>query len=125
MGLLSVLGLLTPTAGGQAGQAGQGGGADKKQAALEKWRAVRLDAITMLRTLANEAAAEKDPESAKAVLETNAVIRNLTADPASAQQVQELKQWLANDDVVADVCAMDSDIRVPLLAALATVEAAL
>ena len=122
MGLLSVLGLLRPKAGGQAGQ---GGGIDRKQAALEQWRAVRLDAITMLRTLANEAAAAKDPESAKAVLETNAVIRNLTADPASAQQVQELKQWLANDDVVADVCAMDRDIRVPLLAALATVEAAL
>lgn len=124
MGLLSVLGLLQPKAGGQAGQGGQGD-ADKKQAALEKWRAVRLDAITMLRTLANEAAAEKDPESAKAVLETNAVIRNLTADPASAQQVQELKQWLANDDVVADVCAIDRDIRQPLLAALASVEAAL
>jgi hypothetical protein len=125
MGLLSALGLTAPKAGQQAAHGDAAGSRDAKEAALEKWRSVRLDAVTMLRALASEAAAEKDSESAKAVLETNAVIKQLSGDPASAQQVQELKRWLADDDVVADVCAMDRDIRQPLLAALASVEASL
>ena len=125
MGLLSALGLSAPKAGQQAAHGGTWASHDAKEAALEKWRSVRLDAVTMLRALASEAAAEKDSESAKAVLETNAVIKQLSGDPASAQQVQELKRWLADDDVVADVCAMDRDIRQPLLAALASVEASL
>jgi hypothetical protein len=122
MGLLGVLGLLGPQAGDSSAKTG---GSGDKAAALATWRSVRLDVIATLRALAKEAEAEKDPESAKAVLETHAVIGNLTADPATAQQVHELKQWLANDDVVNDVCAIDRDIRKPLLAALASVEAAL
>ena len=40
-----------------------------------------------------EAEAEKDAESAKAVLETTAVIKQLSGDSASAQEVQELAGW--------------------------------
>ena len=103
MGLLAVLGLVAPKAGGQPAPGGGAGSKPSKEAALATWRSVRAGVIATLKILAAEAAAEKDSESTKAVLETQAVIKNLSADPDTAQEVEELKHWLADDDVVSDV----------------------
>ena len=45
-------------------------------------------------------------------------MKNLTAVPASPQQVRELERYLGQDDVVHDICELDRDIRTPLLKAL-------
>jgi len=95
------------------------------EAPLRAWRQARDAAVVTLKALAAEAAAEKDEESADAVREVQAVVKQLTAEPGTAQQVLELQRWLGEDDVVADVCDMGHDIRVPLLAVLAPLQAAL
>ena len=65
-----------------------------------------------------EIASAKHASSAKAIIEIQAVIANLTAEPSTLQQVSELQTWLGSDDVVNDVCELADDIRTPLLGAL-------
>ncbi|HET6789715.1 MAG TPA: hypothetical protein VFH49_17255, partial [Aquabacterium sp.] len=75
-------------------------------------------AITALKGVAGEIAALKDPESAKAVIEISAVVKNLTAEPRTPAQVAELMRYIDKDDVVLDVSELAHDIRTPLLKAL-------
>ena len=74
--------------------------------------------LDSLKALARTLAAAKHAGSAKAIIEVNAVMKNLTAVPASPQQVRELERYLGQDDVVHDICELDRDIRTPLLKAL-------
>lgn len=97
---------------------GSSGGPDALQAALTDWQRAREAAISALKAAAKEIAEMRDPESAKAILEIQAVIKNLTERPASAQQVAELTRYVDQDDVVLDVSEFASDIRTPLLRAL-------
>jgi Mg/Co/Ni transporter MgtE len=69
--------------------------------------------------VAKEIAELKDPESAKAVIEISAVVKNLTVEPTTPQQIAELVRYLDKDDVVLDVSEFASDIRTPLLKVLA------
>ncbi|MFY9478533.1 MAG: hypothetical protein WAQ08_12875 [Aquabacterium sp.] len=86
---------------------------------LQAWAKVRGDAVTTLKGVAKEIAELKDPESAKAVIEISAVVKNLTVEPTSPQQIAELVRYLDKDDVVLDVSEFASDIRTPLLKVLA------
>ena len=90
--------------------------------ALDGWRIARTAAITVLKALAREAAELRDPESAKAVIEVQAVVKQLSAEPRSAQQVAQLMQWVSEDEVVIDVCNLEQDIRTPLLNALSAMQ---
>ncbi len=91
---------------------------DEGQGPLVDWTATRTWAIDQLRKVAKSIAEEKQPESAKAIIELKAVISNLTETPNTPQMVAELRRWLEQDDVVSDVCNFALDIRSPLLAAL-------
>jgi hypothetical protein len=93
------------------------GGADAGKA-LDAWKASRAKAVTSLKAVATQVAGAKHASSAKAILELQAVIKNLTEAPSTVQQVQDLERWLKDDDVVADVCELAEDIRTPLLGAL-------
>ena len=86
---------------------------------LQQWAKVRGDAVTTLKGVAKEIADLKDPESAKAVIEISAVVKNLTVEPTSPQQIAELVRYIDKDDVVLDVSEFASDIRTPLLKVLA------
>ena len=101
-----------PTAPPSPGASGAG-------AALQGWAKAREAAIAVLKDAAKEIAALKDPESAKAVIEISAVVKNLTAEPRSAAQVAELIRYIDKDDVVLDVSDFVADVRTPLLKALA------
>lgn len=91
--------------------------------AMELWKTRRVAAVTALRAVAAKIAAAKHPSSTKAILEIQAVTKNLTAEPATLQQITELQTWLGSDDVVNDVCELAEDIRTPLLGALAQLRA--
>lgn len=108
--------LLAAAPSGAAAQPRSPGG--DKEAALTRWRETRGDIVTKLKDIAKEVAAAKHAESKNALLELNAVIKNLTAEPDTAQKVQELIRWVEQDDVVADVSDFAEDIRSPLLDAL-------
>jgi hypothetical protein len=103
------------TGGEKAGDTKPGGN-------LGDWPKIREDILGKLRTLSKEVDAEKHEESAKAVLELNAVIKNITAEPRTAKQIGDLKKWLSEDDIVADVCELAFDIRKPLLGALSKIQ---
>ena len=92
---------------------------------LAPWKAAREEAIARLREVGKEIAAANHQDSAAALIELKAVIANLTAEPATPQQVTELERYLGDDDVVLDVCEFAHDIRTPLLAALAELKPSL
>jgi len=89
---------------------------------MADWQAKRNAAVAKLKEVAGQIAAAKHPSSAKAILEINAVMKNLTAAPSTQQQVKELQNWLGSDDVVNDVCELAEDIRTPLLASLSKLQ---
>jgi hypothetical protein len=121
--------LLKGGSGGGGSGSGSGGSGDDsgKSAAdaMDEWKTRRAAAVTSLKSVATKVAGAKHASSAKAIVELQAVIKNLTAEPSTLQQVKELQQWLTNDDVVNDVCELDQDIRTPLLGALGKLREAL
>ena len=104
---------------------GSTGDAGALEAAVEVWRARRNTAVATLRTLAKEIADAKLPEADKAIIEVSAVFKQLGGEPRTVQQVSDMERWLGEDDVVADVCDIEEDIRTPLLEALQGVRQAL
>jgi len=91
--------------------------------AMDEWKARRAAAMASLKAVAGKVAAAKHASSTKAIIEIQAVVKNLTAEPASLQQVNELQRWLGSDEVVNDVCELAEDIRTPLLGALSQLRA--
>ena len=53
------------------------------------------------------------------------MFKQLGGEPRTVQQVSDMERWLGEDDVVADVCDIEEDIRTPLLEALQGVRQAL
>jgi hypothetical protein len=86
--------------------------------AMANWKARREAAVASLRATAAKITAAKHPSSAKAIIEIQAVIKNLTMEPASLQQVTELRTYIDSDRVVNDVSELEENIRTPLLDAL-------
>ena len=96
----------------------KGGDADALDAMLADWQAVRNDALAALKEIAGRIAEARHPSSARAIVEIKAVIANLPARPASLREVTELRRYLDDDRVVADVCDLAEDIRSPMLGVL-------
>ncbi|TDP62839.1 hypothetical protein [Roseateles toxinivorans] len=107
-----------PVAPGEAGDAAF-------ELALEGWRSARGAAVTKLKALAKEVADAKLPDSATAIIQMSAVLKNLTAEPRTAQQVNELMRYVSEDDIVLDVCDIDGDIRTPMVNALQAMQRAM
>jgi len=107
-----------PVAPGKAGDAAF-------ELALEGWRSARGAAVTKLKALAKEVADAKLPDSATAIIQMSAVLKNLTAEPRTAQQVNELMRYVNEDDIVLDVCDIDGDIRTPMVNALQAMQRAM
>jgi hypothetical protein len=53
-----------------------------------------------------------------AVMEVQAVVKNLSAGPLRARQVTEWQRYLGQDRAVNDVCELAAGIRTPLRQAL-------
>jgi len=86
--------------------------------AMADWQAARTAALASLKAVATKIGAAKHASSGKAILEINAVMKNISAAPSSLQQVTELQHYLGSDDVVHDVSELADDIRTPLLRVL-------
>ncbi|QHI99242.1 hypothetical protein GT347_15415 [Xylophilus rhododendri] len=106
-------------------------GADKAalDAALDGWRKARAGVLAQLKDMADELKEDRgedpDDELARdAELEVNAVMKQLTAEPRTLQQVNELTRWVTQDDVVTDVDAYVGNVRAPLTTALAALRQA-
>lgn len=117
--LLKLLSADAPAAGSGAPK---GNGAEL---AMSAWAQQRGAAVTSLKDIAARIAAARHPRSAPALLQIKAVIANLTPEPKTLQQVNDLERWLATDAVVRDICALDQDLRTPLLQALGGLRAAI
>lgn len=102
-----------------------GGGGGGRDEAMALWKSRREAAIKSLRATASKIAAAKHPSSSKAIIEIQAVTMNLTAEPATMQQVKELQTYLDTDQVVIDVSELAENIRTPLLDALSKLSAEL
>jgi hypothetical protein len=87
-------------------------------AAMETWTSRRAAATLSLRSMAAKIASAKHSSSARAIMEIQSVVKNLSVEPSSLQQIAELQRWLAADAVVHDVCELVEDIRTPLYDAL-------
>nr|WP_316643653.1 hypothetical protein [uncultured Roseateles sp.] len=103
---------------------GEGGDA-AFEVALDGWRSARGAAVAKLKALAKEVADAKLPDSATAIIQMSAVLKNLTAEPRTAQQVSELMRYVSEDDIVLDVCEIDGDIRTPMVKALQAMQRAM
>ncbi|MGE0384041.1 MAG: hypothetical protein AB7Q97_04875 [Gammaproteobacteria bacterium] len=93
--------------------------------ALSAWDAARSKVVATLKELAKEVAAAKHPESRNALLELNAVMKQLAGNPDTEQKIADMARYLEQDDVVADVCMMAQDVRAPLMQALNEIKARL
>jgi hypothetical protein len=112
-----------PSTDAKTASAAPGAGQAAPDDVMVRWKAQRTAAITTLKSVATKIASAKHAKSAKAILEIQAVIKNLTAEPSTQQQVTELQNYLGSDDVVNDVCEMVEDIRTPLLGVLTDLRA--
>ncbi len=98
-----------------------------KDAGLATWQKARETAVASLRGVAAKVAATKDPDAGPVIIVLQSIIKNLTASPATPQQVNELEKYLRDDDVITAAEEVPSEygtlhIRKPLLEALATLK---
>lgn len=100
------------------------------QTALQDWTKARNAVLLRLREQLLELKQDQaeDPGyrlAFDAEIELGAVMRQLTAEPGTTAQLNDLAAWLNDDSVVDDVDRLLGDIRSPLLAALGHVRQAL
>jgi hypothetical protein len=91
--------------------------------ALDAWQAECEQAVTSLKSVASAIASARHASSAKGVVEIQQVLEKLKTAPTTAQLVAELQTFVADDVVVADVSELATDIRTPMLRALAELRA--
>jgi hypothetical protein len=58
------------------------------------------------------------PLITRAIIEIEAVVKNLTAEPTTLRRVSDLQRWLGTDEVVEDVCDLVEGNRTPFYGAL-------
>jgi hypothetical protein len=105
-------------------------GADALAAAQQGWAATRASVIATLRRLEGAIRAMKDPLSTPAIILIKSITMNLTAQPATKQQVAELRRYVETDTILEDAeepngFGIAVDIRKPLAAALAALDKAM
>ena len=76
----------------------------------------RAFAVARLQGTLQKVRASKHPKSADAERMLMAVMKQLKGEMTTKQQAAEMKRYLEEDDVVADVC--DFDLKGPLLEVL-------
>jgi len=99
-------------------------------AAMAVWQKARAAAIDQLRGLGAAIKAAKDPEADQALIVLEAIVKNLTETPATAQMVKELERYIETDDIVTEAELPNPfgpalSLRAPLLEALAPLKAGL
>lgn len=86
---------------------------------------MRAGVIAQLKDIAKHIATARHADSSAALIELNAVIKQLTERPTTTQQVAALERYLGQDEVVAEVCEFAFDLRTPLLNAIDRLKAGL
>lgn len=88
----------------ESGAAPGSGGPVKPElvAALAAWKTARGVAIGQLKALASAIAASGDPETKDAIILVQAIIKNLTEEPKTAQAVAELDRYVRTDDILVE-----------------------
>ena len=115
--LRDVLGVDRSTGGGQ------GDGGDGTAKAMAGWRTAREAALGQLKSLEDAYRGMDEPEVDEAIILLRAIQANLTAEPATPQQVDELERYITADDLIAEAeepngFGFEVALRDPLLAAL-------
>ena len=87
------------------------------------WKAARAKAISALQALESAIRDMKDPESDAAIILLRAIRANLTVEPATSRQVDELERYIMTDDIIEEAqdpngFGFEVELRAPLLAAL-------
>ncbi len=106
-----VLGVRVATAGAPAG------------AAMKLWQEKRAATIAALKLLQDQIVTSEDPEAPRATILIQAIIKNLTPEPATLQSVIELERYVTEDDIIQDVerpnpFGVDVQVRAALLPAI-------
>ena len=111
------------------GAPGEGTAEDRAPAGLEAaraaWRTGRAEAVGQLTKVRDAIKAIKYEDSPKAVILLESIMKNLTPEPADLQAVEELRRYLATDEVIDRAHALTAfgviiNFRERLLAVLAT-----
>jgi hypothetical protein len=94
---------------------------------MESWTAARSTVLADLLVLEHSIRAMEDPLSDRAIILLRAISSNLTARPETPQQINELKNYLQNDEIIDDAetpngFGIEIDIRRPLMSALIELE---
>ncbi len=88
-------------AGGPTGdETPQGATAEGLEAARAAWRTGRATAVGQLTKVRDAIKAIKYDDGIKAVILLDSIIKNLTPEPADRRAVEELRRYLATDDVI-------------------------
>jgi hypothetical protein len=92
--------------------------------AMADWRRARARVSSPLRRLSKAIAATGESDADRLVILLQAIIKNLSAEPACLSAVVELDRYLRTDDIIEDAetpnpFGIDVAIRAPLLEALA------
>ena len=95
--------------------------------AMTGWQAARSTALASLKALEGAFRAMKQPQTDRAILLLRAIQANLTAEPATPAQVEELERYLSTDRIIEEAempngFGFKVELRVPLLAALAALK---
>jgi hypothetical protein len=72
-------------------------------ATLQHWQAACTEVKNQIRKVEAEIVKAKHPNSAKAVMRLESILKNLGDDPSTQQDVLELERWIEGDDVITRV----------------------
>lgn len=91
--------------------------------AVAGWQAARVQIVNAIRKVATVVAKTKDEEAGKVAVMLEGIVKNLTPNPASPEQVTDLERYLREDKIVAAAEQVPAAIgalriREPLLEAL-------
>ncbi len=101
---------------------------DGPKIGMAAWQGARRQALDQLKALETAFRAMKQPQTDRAIILLRAIQANLTAEPATIAQIDALESYLATDRIIEEAempngFGFKVALRVPLLAALATLKA--
>jgi hypothetical protein len=104
-----------------------GGSGSGASPSLDKWTSARASVITTLKDLEDSIRSMDDPQGDDAIILVRAIAANLTAEPTTRQQIDELKRYLQSDPIIDDAESPNGfgihvQIREPLMSALLAME---
>jgi len=84
----------------------------------ERWKSVKAKIVTQLQAEIKMIVATQDPDAGSAELELRAIVAQLGGAMESQKQANEMLSYLAEDEVVANVCDLAFDLKTPLVKVL-------